>query len=201
MKILDNYIKQLIENSTPQEPAWNIEKIRAGKPNTWNYIDGCMIKALITFYDITKDERYLQFADEFIDYFVQEDGSIKYYDPKEYNLDNVNAGKTLYRLYDLTGKENTEKPWIPFILSSLDSLVQKKETSGTKKFIQTKSGWTVFIWLSRSICSMNFLFVTAMPAWTASDSSRMYANSCAVNETDCTTTHMILPERCSGAIK
>lgn len=26
MKILDNYIKQLIENSTPQEPAWNIEK-------------------------------------------------------------------------------------------------------------------------------------------------------------------------------
>ena len=71
MKILDNYIKQLIENSTPQEPAWNIEQIRAGKPNTWNYIDGCMIKALITFYDITKDERYLQFADEFIDYFVQ----------------------------------------------------------------------------------------------------------------------------------
>ena len=109
MKILDNYIKQLIENSTPQEPAWNIEKIRAGKPNTWNYIDGCMIKALITFYDITKDERYLQFADEFIDYFVQEDGSIKYYDPKEYNLDNVNAGKTLYRLYDLTGKEKYRK--------------------------------------------------------------------------------------------
>ena len=47
MKILDNYITQLIENSTPQEPAWNIEKIRAGKPNTWNYIDGCMIKALL----------------------------------------------------------------------------------------------------------------------------------------------------------
>ena len=115
MKILDNYIKQLIENSTPQEPAWNIEKIRAGKPNTWNYIDGCMIKALITFYDITKDERYLQFADEFIDYFVQEDGSIKYYDPKEYNLDNVNAGKTSYRLYDRPEKKNTEKPWIPFI--------------------------------------------------------------------------------------
>ena len=54
-------------------------------------------------------ERYLQFADEFIDYFVQEDGSIKYYDPKEYNLDNVNAGKTLYRLYNLTGKEKYRK--------------------------------------------------------------------------------------------
>ena len=75
MKILDNYITQLIENSTPQEPAWNIEKIRAGKPNTWNYIDGCMIKALLTIYDITEDARYLNFADEFIDYFVNEDGT------------------------------------------------------------------------------------------------------------------------------
>lgn len=109
MKILDNYIQQLIENSTPQEPAWNIEKIRAGKPNTWNYIDGCMVKALLTLYDITDDSRYLNFADEFIDYFVQEDGSIKYYDPEEYNLDNINAGKTLYRLYELTNKEKYRK--------------------------------------------------------------------------------------------
>ena len=46
-KILDRYIEQLIETSTPQAPAWNIEKLRAGKENTWNYIDGCMIKALI----------------------------------------------------------------------------------------------------------------------------------------------------------
>ena len=46
-QILDRYIEQLIETSTPQAPAWNIEKLRAGKENTWNYIDGCMIKALI----------------------------------------------------------------------------------------------------------------------------------------------------------
>ena len=41
-QILDRYIEQLIETSTPQAPAWNIEKLRAGKENTWNYIDGCM---------------------------------------------------------------------------------------------------------------------------------------------------------------
>ena len=34
-QILDRYIEQLIETSTPQAPAWNIEKIRAGKENTW----------------------------------------------------------------------------------------------------------------------------------------------------------------------
>ena len=60
-QILDRYIEQLIETSTPQAPAWNIEKIRAGKENTWDYIDGCMIKALIELYEITGEQRYLTF--------------------------------------------------------------------------------------------------------------------------------------------
>ena len=35
-QILVRYIEQLIETSTPQAPAWNIETLRAGKENTWN---------------------------------------------------------------------------------------------------------------------------------------------------------------------
>lgn len=104
MKILDRYIDQLLESSTPQAPVWNIEKIHSGQTSTWNYIDGCMIKAVLELYHIRKDRRYLEFADSFIDYFVREDGSIDSYDPEEYNLDNVNAGKTLFDLYELTGK-------------------------------------------------------------------------------------------------
>lgn len=68
-----------------------------------------MIKAILELYHITKNEKYLEFADAFIDYFVQEDGSITSYDPKEYNLDNVNAGKTLFDLYELTGREKYRK--------------------------------------------------------------------------------------------
>ncbi len=109
MDILDRYIDQLLEKSTPQAPVWNLEKIRAGKEPSWNYMDGCMIKAIIELYHITKNEKYLQFADDFIDYFVNDDGSIQSYDPKEYNLDNVNAGKTLFDLYQLTGKEKYRK--------------------------------------------------------------------------------------------
>ena len=109
MDILDRYIDQLLEKSTPQAPVWNLEKIRAGKNPSWNYMDGCMIKAIIELYHITKNEKYLQFADDFIDYFVNDDGSIQSYDPKEYNLDNVNAGKTLFDLYQLTGKEKYRK--------------------------------------------------------------------------------------------
>lgn len=109
MEILDRYINQLLEKSTPQAPIWNIEKIKEGRKSTWNYIDGCMIKAIIELYHITKDEHYLEFADSFIDYFVHDDGSIESYDPMEYNLDNVNAGKTLFDLYKLTGKEKYRK--------------------------------------------------------------------------------------------
>ncbi len=109
MEILNRYINELLEKSTPRAPVWNIEKIKEGKESTWNYIDGCMIKAVIELYQITKDKRYLAFADDFIDYFVREDGSIASYDPKEYNLDNVNAGKTLFDLYKLTGKEKYRK--------------------------------------------------------------------------------------------
>lgn len=109
MKILDDYIDQLLKKSSPQRPIWNIEKIKEGAKPSWNYMDGCMIKAILELYHITKKEDYLTFADHFIDYFVLEDGSIKSYDPMEYNLDHVNAGKTLFDLYKLTGKEKYQK--------------------------------------------------------------------------------------------
>ena len=109
MEILNHYIDQLLKKSSPQAPVWNIEKIKEGTKPSWNYIDGCMIKAILELYHIKKDCRYLEFADSFIDYFVRDDGSITSYDPKEYNLDNVNAGKTLFDLYHLTGKEKYRK--------------------------------------------------------------------------------------------
>lgn len=105
MEILDRYIDQLLEQSTPQAPIWNIEKVKTGRKSTWNYIDGCMIKAIIELHHLTKNKRYLEFTDEFISYFVREDGTIDSYSPEKYNLDDVNAGKTLFDLYKLTGRE------------------------------------------------------------------------------------------------
>ena len=47
MKILDRYIDQLLEKSSPSRPIWNIEKIRQGAKPSWNYMDGCMINAIL----------------------------------------------------------------------------------------------------------------------------------------------------------
>ena len=60
-----------------RSPLWNIEKVRSGKPNKWNYVDGCMITACLSLYKTTGDEKYLKFSRDFIDWFVQEDGSIR----------------------------------------------------------------------------------------------------------------------------
>ncbi len=140
MDILDKYIDQLLEKSTPQAPIWNIEKIKSGKPSTWNYIDGCMIKAILDLYAIKGDEKFLKFADDFIDYFVQEDGSIKSYDPKEYNIDNVNAGKTLFELYKLTGKEKYKKA-IETIYSQVQHQPRTEEGNFWHKMIYPNQVW------------------------------------------------------------
>ena len=65
MEILDRYIDQLLEKSSPQAPIWNIEKIRQGAKPSWNYIDGCMINAILELYHIKKNPAYLEFADAF----------------------------------------------------------------------------------------------------------------------------------------
>ena len=73
---IEQYILRLVERSTPDRTAWNLEKILEGKPTTWNYIDGCMLTALMEMTSITGDERYAAFAEQVIDHFVQEDGTI-----------------------------------------------------------------------------------------------------------------------------
>ena len=101
----DRFASGLIERSTPQRTAWNIEKLRQGKPADWNYIDGCMITALLALSEITGEARYFDFAERFIDAFVAEDGTIRTYDPEKRTLDDVNEGRVLFELYDKTGKE------------------------------------------------------------------------------------------------
>lgn len=140
MEIIDKYIDYLLENSTPDVPLWNIEKIKQGKKATWNYIDGCMIKAIMDLYEITKNQKYLDFADSFVDAKVFEDGSIDGYDINEKNIDNVNAGKTLFDLYDITGKEKYRKA-IDLIYSQIEFMPRTKDGNFWHKDIYPEQVW------------------------------------------------------------
>ena len=103
-------------------------------------VDGCMITACLSLYKTTGDEKYLKFSRDFIDWFVQEDGSIKTYDPKEYNLDNVNQGKNLFILYDIFGDEKYRKA-IDTIRSQLLTQPRTKEGNFWHKDIYPWQVW------------------------------------------------------------
>lgn len=138
--ILKEYIAYLLENSDYENPIWNIEKIRQGKPNKWNYIDGCMISAILTMYEISKDEKYLSFADEFMSGFVLEDGSIRTYDIDELNIDNINPAKNLFKLFDYTKKEKYKKA-MDIVRSQLDIMPRTKEGNFWHKKIYPNQVW------------------------------------------------------------
>ncbi|MDR2183418.1 MAG: glycoside hydrolase family 88 protein [Clostridiales bacterium] len=99
------FVDELLARSTPAHPAWNVEHALEKAPPKWNYIDGCMIKAVLDLYYATNDKKYLDFARGFIDFFVDESGKILGYDVEEYNCDNINMGKVLFDLYEIFGDE------------------------------------------------------------------------------------------------
>jgi unsaturated rhamnogalacturonyl hydrolase len=139
-QVIDEYVSYLTDNSDAAHPMWNIEKIRSGKPNKWNYIDGCMITALLRMYEITGKRKYLDFSDGFVSAFVNEDGTVGTYSVDEYNLDNVRPACNLFTLYDLTGKEKYRKA-MDTVRSQLDTMPRTNEGNFWHKKIYPYQVW------------------------------------------------------------
>ena len=109
MNIIERYVERMMAESTPERPLWNIEKIKEGKVNGWNYIDGCMMIALLNMHRITGEKRYYEFAEHFLDHYVFEDGSLRGFKEEDYNLDNICEGRVLFDVYRMSGKEKYRK--------------------------------------------------------------------------------------------
>lgn len=146
-QLLDEYIDYLMDHSDSEHPAWNLEMIRSGKCNKWNYIDGCMITGILERYEITGEARFLDFADRFMSGFVEEDGRIRTYDPAEYSLDNVNPAKNLITLYDLTGKEKYRKA-LELVRSQLSTMPRTPEGNFWHKLIYPNQVWLDGIYMA-----------------------------------------------------
>lgn len=137
---IQEYVDWLLKHSDAERPMWNQELIRKGTSNKWNYIDGCMITAILALYEITGRERYYSFAKSFVDAFIQEDGTIRTYDVGEYNLDNVNTASNLFYLYRKSGEEKYKKA-LALVRSQLDGMPRTKEGSFWHKAIYPNQVW------------------------------------------------------------
>jgi unsaturated rhamnogalacturonyl hydrolase len=75
----------------------------------WHYEHGLQVMAIQKAGEATGEERYLNFVADWIDHFVQPDGTIRTYRAGEYNIDQINAGKLLYGAYERTGDDRYRK--------------------------------------------------------------------------------------------
>ena len=150
---IDRYVLDLIRQSSPERTAWNVEKLRAGKPANWNYIDGCMMTALLSMTDITGDRRYWDFAESFIDSFVLEDGAIRTYKTEGHALDDINEGRVLFSLYGETGKEKYKKA-AQFLRRQLDEQPRTFEGSFWHKQIYPNQVWLDGIYMAQPFAAL-----------------------------------------------
>lgn len=138
--VIENYIDELLAKSTAEIPAWNIEKAREGKKSGWDYIDGCMIMAILEIYDSTGNTKYLDFADYYEDYRVQDDGTIDGYKIETWNLDEINGAKNFFKLYKYTKKEKYRKA-IDKIYAQIIDQPRTKEGNFWHKLIYPNQVW------------------------------------------------------------
>lgn len=78
---------------------------KSAKKEKWNYEDGCILKGIIMMYEATKEERYKEFVIEYLKKYINEDGTINFYKPEDFHIDNVSTGTVLFFAYDVTGEE------------------------------------------------------------------------------------------------
>ena len=71
----------------------------------WHYEHGLVLYASLKSADTYNDDSIFPWVYSMYDRLIEKDGSIKTYREGEYNLDQINAGKTLFTLADRSGEE------------------------------------------------------------------------------------------------
>lgn len=85
------------------------DSIPVGSQTKWSYDMGVVLKGFEGIWMNTGDVKYFNAIQAKMDWFVQNDGTVKGYELDEYNIDHVNNGKLVLLLYRITGKEKYKK--------------------------------------------------------------------------------------------
>lgn len=82
---------------------------RDGGVAKWSYAVGLFTLSLVRLSEQVDEPRYWKYADSVIGSFVTPEGQVRDYRLEDYNLDNLNAGKTVLALYRLTKQERYQQ--------------------------------------------------------------------------------------------
>jgi unsaturated rhamnogalacturonyl hydrolase len=83
--------------------------LKPGKPISWNYEEGLVMKAFERVWYQTGNGDYFRFMEKSMNHYVTEEGTIQTYDREEYNMDHITPGRVLLTLYGVTKKDKYRK--------------------------------------------------------------------------------------------
>jgi unsaturated rhamnogalacturonyl hydrolase len=110
------------------------------KSYKWNYEQGLILESIYRLWTKTKDVKYFDYIKKNIDYYVNEDGSIKTYKLNDYNIDNVAPGRVLLHLYETTN-QNKYKFAADTLMSQLQLHPRTSEGGFWHKMIYPNQMW------------------------------------------------------------
>jgi unsaturated rhamnogalacturonyl hydrolase len=76
-----------------------------GRPARWSYDQSVILKGIEGLWRATGEKKYFDYIQKSMDLFVEDNGNIRTYDQKDFNIDNVSSGRNVLLLYNVTGKE------------------------------------------------------------------------------------------------
>ncbi len=100
----------LMLNAQAQTPGERLAKTtmkiwKDSLSSKWSYDLGVVLKGMEGIWYRTGDATYFNYIQKQMDFFVQNDGTIRTYKQDEFNIDHINNGKLLLFLYRVTEKE------------------------------------------------------------------------------------------------
>ncbi len=87
--VVKKYVNHLMQDNLPLD----------NRPANWNYEIGVVGQGLEYLWKATGDPKYINYIRKIFDHFVEADGSIRTYDPTEFNIDHIPSGRQLLTLY------------------------------------------------------------------------------------------------------
>jgi unsaturated rhamnogalacturonyl hydrolase len=85
---------------------WKVDFVKTPK---WDYTQGLIALSMTSVSEASGNVRFFEYAKAFADTFIDSEGEIMTYKVDDYNLDRLNGGKFLWKLYHRTQEEKYYK--------------------------------------------------------------------------------------------